>query len=376
MLGASLVVMLPPLVVRDAIDAIDAGASGGRLLNYAIIVLALALLEGALRLYSRMQISGSSRRVEYDIRRDMAEHFMRLDQSFYVRSHTGDLMARCTNDLQRVRDLCGPATLEIGRALTMMSIGFLFMLSIDMRLALITLAYFPVIGLVMGRFRIIVEQKYRAVSDQFGELSNRVQENVSGIRAVKAYAQEESEVATFNSANRELMRRTMSWAMYMGAFWPLMIFAAGASVALVLWFGGREVAEGRLTIGEFVQFNSYVTILTTPLISLGWTLNMFQQGVAALQRVAEVFAAESRIRDPDDPIKLTSPRGEVEFRNVSFAYNDEPVIREINLKIPAGQTLALWALPALARPAWSTCWRVCTTPSKGRCCWTASICVS
>ncbi|MPZ50751.1 MAG: ATP-binding cassette domain-containing protein [Dehalococcoidia bacterium] len=341
MLVASGLVMLGPVVIGRAIDAVDRGTSRSELAQYFGILLMLAVVEGFLRFLARNTINGTSRRVEYAMRDDMARQFMRLDQSFYIRSQTGDLMARCTNDIQRVRDLAGPATVEIGRALTYLVIGFIFMLTIDVTLALIAVAYFPVIAIVMGRFRQPVERKYREVQDQFGELANRVQENISGIRAIKAYAQEDSETETFAIANRELMRRTMNWAVYMGAFWPLMIFCAGASVVLVLWFGGRAVVAGEMTVGQFVQFLSYLAILSAPLMSVGWTLTMAQQGLASLRRVTEVFLAEPLISDPENEKHINEPRGEIEFRNVSFSYYDEPVLSEVNLTIPAGATAAL-----------------------------------
>ena len=341
LLTASFFVMLTPVVVRRAIDAIDKGTTQGQLTTYFAIILGLCLVEGTLRFVARNTINSTSRKVEYDLRNEMAAHFMRLDQSYYIKAQTGDLMARCTNDLQHVRDLAGPATVEIGRAVTMMVVAFIFMLTIDVKLALIALAYFPLIGLIMSRFRLRVERKYREVMDQFGEVSNRVQESISGVRAIKAYAREESEIETFSASNRELMQRTMSWAIYMGAFWPLMIFAGGASIALVLWFGGREVVSGRLTIGEFVQFNTYLALLANPLMSLGWTLTMFQQGLASLRRVSEVFAAQPRIEDPLTVEQISRPRGEVEFRDVGFAYYETPVLRDINFKIPAGTTVAI-----------------------------------
>jgi ATP-binding cassette subfamily B protein len=367
MVAASCVVMLPPIVVGEAIDSIDEGTTRGHLAMLGGLILLLALLEGSARFVSRMLISGGSRHVEYDLRNDLLRHLMTLDQAYYTSAHTGDLMARCTNDMQRVRDLAGPATLEIGRAVTMMLIGFAFMLSVDARMALIALAYFPLIAVVIAKFRQAMEDKYRAVSDQFGEISNHVQENISGIRAVKAYAQEESQTAAFAEANRELMRRTMSWALYMGSFWPLMTLAAGASLALVLWFGGRDVIAGRLTIGEFVQFTAYLAILTNPLQSLGWTASMAQQGLAALRRINEIFAIEPAIQDPEAPRELVDPRGRVEFRDVSFGYNwgtskpgdtpgtpaggqslgggqetnDHLVLRGLSFEIPAGKTAAI-----------------------------------
>ena len=339
--GASVVVMLPPVLIREAIDAIDEGTTRSHLVALAAIILAIAAFESVLRLTSRYLISGTSRRVEYEMRNDLAAQLMALDQSYYIKAHTGDIMARCTNDLQRVRDLAGPATVEISRALAMMLIGFVFMLSIDVRLALIALAYFPAIALLMIRFQDTVERRYTAVQDQFGELSNRVQENVSGMRAIKAYAQEDSESEAFAVENRELMRRTMTWAIYMGAFWPLMTLVAGASIALVLWFGGRDVVAGRLTIGEFVQFNAYLAILANPLMSLGWTVTMFQQGVASMRRVAAVLDETPVIKDPAVPIDLESPRGEIEFRDVSLAYDGRTILQDLSLRIPAGATVAL-----------------------------------
>ncbi len=339
--SASIVVMLPPVLIREAIDAIDEGTTRSHLVALAAIILAIAAFESVLRLTSRYLISGTSRRVEYEMRNDLAAHLMALDQSYYIKAHTGDIMARCTNDLQRVRDLAGPATVEISRALAMMIIGFVFMLSIDARLALISLAYFPAIALLMIRFQDTVERRYTAVQDQFGELSNRVQENVSGMRAIKAYAQEDSESEAFAVENRELMRRTMTWAIYMGAFWPLMTLVAGASIALVLWFGGRDVVAGRLTIGEFVQFNAYLAILANPLMSLGWTVTMFQQGVASMRRVAAVFDATPVIKDPAVPIDLENPRGKIEFRDVSLAYEGRTILQDLSLRIPAGATVAL-----------------------------------
>jgi ATP-binding cassette subfamily B multidrug efflux pump len=340
LISASFLVMVPPIVVQEAIDSIEAGASRTRLAEYAAMMLGLALIEATIRFVGRTLISGTSRYVEYDMRNDIAAHLMTLDQTYYTNAHTGDLMARCTNDMQRVRDLCGPGAMEITRAFTMMLAGFLFMLTVDVKLALIAIAYFPIIVVVIVKFRAAMELRYREVNDQFGQLSNHVQENISGIRSVKAYAQEESQTASFAAQNRELMRRMMVWALYVGAFWPLMTLAAGGSIALVLWFGGADVVGGRITIGEFTRFMLYLAILTNPLQALGWTASMVQQGLASMRRVNEVFAIEPGIVDPEAPEQVIAARGEVEFRNVSFGYNGQPVLKDVNLTIPAGRTVA------------------------------------
>jgi ATP-binding cassette subfamily B multidrug efflux pump len=341
LLGASLVVMLPPVIVRDAVDAIGQGASRGKLAGYGAMVLGLAAVESILRFAARHLVSGTSRYVEYDLRNDLGARFMELDQRFYLESQTGDLMARCTNDLQVIRDLMGPTLIEVLRAIAMVAIGFFFLLSINTKLALIAIAYFPLIAFVVIYFRVGVEARFRAVQDQFGTITTRVQENMSGMRTIKAYAQEDSETATFVAANEEMKRRSMSWAYYVAAMQPLMIVLTGAATVLVLWVGGHDVVNGTITIGQFVQFNSYLAVLANPIMSLGWTFTALQQGGAAMKRVSEVLASHPRIHDPEHATRLDRVRGEIEFRDVTFGYRDRPVLEDISLRIPAGATVAL-----------------------------------
>ncbi len=341
MLAASLVVMLPPVVVRDAVDALGEGTTKAKLAEYGGYILALAVVESVLRFGARHLVSGTSRYVEYDLRTDLATRFMELDQRFYVEAQTGDLMARCTNDLQIIRDLMGPTLLDILRAAAMIGIGFGFLLTIDLRLALVATAYFPIIAFIVIYFRVGVEDRFRAVQDQFGLIATRVQENMSGMRTIKAYAQEDSETATFIEANQEMKRRSMSWAYYTAAMQPLMVVLTGASLILVLWLGGHDVVAGKITIGEFVQFNTYLGVLANPIMSLGWTVTVLQQGMAAMKRVSEILNTQPRIRDPEHPSRLDTVRGEVEFRNVTFGYRDRPILEGISLRIPAGTTVAL-----------------------------------
>lgn len=341
LLGASFVIMVPPVIVRDAVDALGEGTSRAQLAGYGGMILALAGVESVLRFAARHLVSGTSRYVEYDLRTDLATRFMELDQRFYLESQTGDLMARCTNDLQVIRDLMGPTLIEILRAGAMVSIGFGFLLTINLRLALIAIAYFPIIAFILIYFRVSVEAKFRAVQDQFGTIATRVQENMSGMRTIKAYAQEDSETATFIAANLEMKKRSMAWAYYTAAMWPLMAVLTGASIILVLWFGGHDVVAGRITIGQFVQFNTYLAVLANPVLSLGWTVTALQQGGAAMKRVSEILATQPRIRDPEHPTRLEDIRGEVEFRDVTFGYREHPVLEDISLKVPAGSTVAL-----------------------------------
>jgi len=346
-LGASFVVMVPPFILARAIDELRDGLGGGvgpsrlQLAAYGAIILALAAVEGSLRFGGRLLVSGTSRRVEYNMRNDLAAHLMKLDQGFFQRSSTGDLMARCTNDLQLVRDLLGPSAIDLARTLSMLAFGFVFLVFVNMRLGLLAFAYFPIVAALIAGFSAAVEARYRAVQDQFGVLSTRVQENVSGMRTIKAYAQEGTEREHFRSANREMQKRSMAWAYWTAALWPLMTVATGASTVLVLWFGGRDVVSGDMTLGEFVQFNSYLILLANPLMSLGWTATAVQAGVASLKRIGEVLSTEPSIADPAQAAAPSTTRGAVSFRNVSFAYTGENVLHDVTLDIPAGSMVAL-----------------------------------
>jgi ATP-binding cassette, subfamily B, multidrug efflux pump len=346
-LAASFVVMVPPIVLRDAIDAIKAAVEGtaplstARLIAYAGAILGLAIVEGALRFASRMLVSGTSRSLEYELRNDLVAHQMRMDQDFFLRSQTGDLMARCTNDLQMVRDLLGPTLIDLVRISTMLVIGFFFLLTVNARLAIIAYAYLPVVAAVIGFFGAAVERRYGEVQKQFGTLSIRVQENISGMRTIKAYAQEDAETATFARENAEMMRRSMSWAYMTSALWPLMTVATGASAVLVLWFGGRDVIAGQITLGQFVQFNSYLLILSNPLLSLGWTVTTLQQGSASLKRISEILSTQPQITDGAAPHTLGHITGDLAFHDVTFGYGAEPVLKGVDLQIDAGTTVAL-----------------------------------
>jgi len=342
LLGASFVVMVPPIVLGRAIDDVSAGLGGGRLVRYALIVLALALFESALRFASRMLVSGTSRRVEYEMRNDLTEHYLGLDQSFYLQASTGDLLARCTNDLTIVRDLIGPTLIDAARSVVMLAVGFAFMLAVDVRLALIAIVYMPLIIGLVAFAHSAAERRYLAMQEQFGELANRVQESISGIRTIKAYAQESTEIATFTESNREMVRRAIAWNLFTGGIWPLMIFSVGASTVLVLWFGGLDVVSHRITIGQFVQFNAYLAILAQPLYASGWVFIGLQQGFGSFKRVAEVLLAPPAIADPPAPTAAEHRfAGTVAFEHVTFGYGDRPVLRDLSLQIRAGETVAI-----------------------------------
>ena len=338
---SSVLALLPPQILQRAVDDIAAGTTAERLLVFGALIVVVALFEGATAFAARMQIAGTSRRVEFGLREDLATRLMELDQRYYVDQRTGDLMARCTNDLQWVRDMIGPTFQNIARSALLLAVALPWMLTIDVRLTLISIAYLPLIAVFVIYLETTMEEKFRRVQDQFGVLTNHAQENISGIRAVKAYAQEEHEIRSFGEDNREMMTRSMSYAYFSSAFFPVMVLATGAGTILVLWFGGHDVVSGRITLGQFVQFNAILVLLANQLIAAGWVVTAYQQGTASLRRVNEVLRAVPAIADSSDPQRPERIRGDIEFHDVTFGYGAARVLDGVDLRIEAGSTVAL-----------------------------------
>ena len=228
---ASFLTMLPPVILRIAIDDITEGTTRSRLVALGGVVVMIAIVESGIRFIGRLLVSSRARWIEYHLRDDLARRFLLLDQQFYLGSRTGDLMARATNDLNWVRDFMGPTVNDIWRTVVILAIGLPFLFSIDVRLTLIAIAYFPIITAIVVMIETTLEDRFRAIQDQFGHLTNRAQENVSGIRAIKAYSQEQSEIESWAADNRELMRRSLSFGRWVSGFFPMMILATGVGTA-------------------------------------------------------------------------------------------------------------------------------------------------
>ena len=338
---ATVASLLPPFVVQRVVDDIQDGIAVTSLAKYALLVVLLAIVEGTLRYYSRMVVSGTSRVIEYRLRDDLARHLMALDHNYYVHARTGDLMSRATNDLQAVRDIIGPSLVDMSRILVVGVAGIAFMLSIDVRLTLIALVYLPVVIGLMSYFETNVETRFREVQEQLSLLTDRAQENVAGIRAIKAYAQEDTEIASFAAANEVMRRRSMRLALYHSGLFPVMGVLTGAGTLLVLWVGGHNVVDGQMSMGEFVAFNFILAVLANQLTAVGWVVAMAQLGTVAVRRVNEVLRTVPAVVD-GTAANLPHPvRGEVEFVDVSVAFDGREVLRNIDLHIPAGATVAL-----------------------------------
>jgi ATP-binding cassette subfamily B multidrug efflux pump len=224
------------------------------------------------------------------------------------------------------------------------AVALVFMWQISPRLTLYAFAPLPVASVIVQYIGRRIHERFEKIQAQFSDISARAQENFSGARVVRAYAQEEAEISLFEKTNQEYVTRSLPLARLTGMLWPTLEMLLGFALVLVLWLGGREVLLHRMTLGDFVAFNTYIVMLTWPIIALGWVINLFQRGTASMGRIDEIFKAEAEITDAQvapDLKNITVVQGEIEFRHLDFNYNSVPVLRDVNLKIPAGSSLAI-----------------------------------
>jgi ATP-binding cassette subfamily B protein len=337
--------VLSPQVVRRAIDDLNLhGVSHQKILTYALLLVALALSKGVFQFLTRWLVIGVSREIEYDLRNDMFRHLESLNYSYYQKNRTGDIMARATNDLNAVRMLLGPAIMYTANTLVFTAVALVFMWHISHKLTLYAFAPLPLASIVVQYFGRKIHERFEKIQAQFSDISARAQENFSGARVIRAYAQEDAEIALFETSNQEYVERSLPLARLTGMLWPTLELMLGVAVVLVLWIGGREVLLGHMTLGDFVAFNTYIIMLTWPIIALGWVINIFQRGTASMGRINEILMAQPEITDREvasDLEQSTSLRGEIEFRHLDFSYNGVPVLKDVNLKIPEGSSLAI-----------------------------------
>ncbi|HEY0970754.1 MAG TPA: ABC transporter ATP-binding protein [Gemmatimonadales bacterium] len=344
--GAAAIV---PWLIRAGIDALTAGAPAAQVRRIAFALVGAAVLTGTFRFGMRELINGISRRIETDLRDDLFGHLATLDAAYYARTRTGDLMARLTNDLNAVRMAAGPAVMYLVNTIAGGLAALTFMLRIDVQLTLLALLPMIALPLLMLRLGRQIHQRFEAVQEHFGTLTTQVQENLSGVRVVRAYRQEDAEASRFVSLGEEYLQRNMSLVKLYGLMNPAFGLLAGLGTVVVLGFGGMLALRGSITVGAFVAFGFYLAMLTWPLIALGWVTNLFQRGAASMARLATVLDARPAVTDPASPRHLPPARGgrEIEFRGVGFHYPTPPdevprwVLRDVTFVIPAGATLGV-----------------------------------
>jgi ATP-binding cassette subfamily B multidrug efflux pump len=340
--------ILFPLVIRRAIDDLHLGITRHKLVTYALLLLAVAAIKGIFQFLTRWIVIGVSREVEFDLRNDFFRHLESLSYSYYQRTRTGDIMARATNDLNAVRMLLGPAIMYSANTIVFTAGALAFMLSISPKLTLYAFLPLPVVSITIQHFGRKIHERFERIQAMFSEISARAQENFSGARVIRAYVQEDAEIAAFEAANQEYIKRSLKLVRLMGMLWPTLETMLGLAIVLVLWLGGREVITGRITVGGFVAFNTYMVQLTWPIIALGWVINIFQRGTASMRRINEILVEKPEIED-SEAVQVDSGTsgtlaptfGEIEFRHLNFSYGFTPVLHDINLLVPAGSSLAI-----------------------------------
>jgi ATP-binding cassette subfamily B protein len=330
-----------PLMIRGAIDALTGYARSPLFLRYAGLLLAAALVKGLFQYWMRVVIIGISRDIEYDLRNDLFRHLEGLAPEFYARVRTGDIMARATNDLNAVRMMLGPGIMYWTETGLTFALAMLVMTHVDWRLAIFAVAPAPLVSLSVIFFGSKIHDRFERIQAMFSDISSRVQENLSGVRMIRAFAQEKAELRRFEELNREYIAQNIRLVRIQGVFQPLLEALIGFTFLIVLWWGGYQVLRGRISLGSFVMFNTYMGMLVWPMIALGWVVNLMQRGSASLERINQLLREQPSIAAPPDAVALTQVRGEIEFRSVTVAYPAGKALEDVSLRIPEGSTIAV-----------------------------------
>jgi ATP-binding cassette, subfamily B, multidrug efflux pump len=341
--------ILFPQVIRIAIDDLNQGVTRQKIFLYAGLLVLISAAKGVFLFLTRWIIIGISREIEFDLRNDLFRHLEQQPAAYFQQHRTGDIMARMTNDLNAVRMLLGPAIMYSANTV-LFSIGALyFLLRISPWLTLVALVPLPLASILVQSLGRKIHERFERIQAMYSEISAQAQENFSGARLVRAFAQEEAQIAAFEKSNKENIRRGLRLVQLMGMLWPTLEFVLGLAMAITLLVGGHEVISHRISIGDFVAFNTYMVMLTWPVIALGWVVNLWQRGTASVIRIDELLSDKPAIdnaeADPSMGADLTL-RGVIEFRDLSFSYSGSDagraeVLHSLSLKIPAGTSLAI-----------------------------------
>jgi ATP-binding cassette subfamily B protein len=332
-----------PWILKTGVDAFREEQTRQVLLLCAGAMVGVSAVAGGFRFLMRRTLIGASREMEFDLRNRFFSHLESLSQDFFLKKPTGDLMAQATNDLSAVRDVLGPGLMYFPNGLISVLFALVLMMQIDPFLTAMSLIPFPILALGTNRFAHALHQRSRAVQEQFGVMSNFLQEDLSGIRVIKSYTQERHEEEHFFSLNKDYVAKNLALIRARAVFFATMAFLVGGGLLILLWLGGARVASGRLSLGGFIAFNGYIALLTWPFIALGWVMAMIQRGEAAMGRLLETLESRSSIQEPATPRDPEQGLGEIVFENVSLTYPGAalPSLEEVSLTIPAGTTVAI-----------------------------------
>jgi ATP-binding cassette subfamily B protein len=337
-----------PLVIRSGVDSLTRGFRIGLVFQFAALLVGVSLVKGVFQYWMRVILIGISRDVEYDLRNDLFSHLITLSSDFYGRFRTGDIMARATNDLNAVRMMLGPGIMYWTETMFTAVLAIAVMLSVDWRLTLISLIPAPLVSLVVILFGQRIHHRFEAIQKMFSDISSRVQENLSGVRVIRAYSQEAAEMRKFETLNLDYIAQNIRLAKLSALFMPLLQALIGFSFLIVLLAGGYQVLQNRISLGSFVMFNMYMGTLVWPMIALGWVVNLTQRGTASWNRIMELMQEQPGIvsrmslanaRGSEMPIEQTV--GALRFENVEVRYPTGAALKNVDLEILAGSTVAI-----------------------------------
>jgi ATP-binding cassette subfamily B protein len=353
---SNLFTVFQPKIVGDAIDKLKTGLETRQidthgLLIYGGIVVGLSLVAGFFTFLTRQTIIVVSRHIEFDLRNDFLSHIQKLSFSYFQNTPTGDLMAHATNDISAVRNALGPGIMYPMDTLMTFTMVLSMMLWSDWKLTLLSLIPLPLVSYAVYKLGQLINQKFEGRQRQFSLLTTRVQENLSGIRIVKAYVREAYEILRFRDLSENYLQRNLVLAKIQSIMWPLMFMLVGCSLVITVYYGGLQVINGTITIGTLTAFFGYLILMIWPMIAFGWVTNILQQGAASMTRLGKIFDTEPEIRDTaETDTSLKTIQGTIEFRNVSFTHGNSsapdkktltPTLENINLTIPRGTTAAI-----------------------------------
>lgn len=333
-----------PILIKDGINSLNSKIDDGSLLRFGILIVVISLFSGFFRVMIRQTIIVVSREIEFDLRNDFWKHLQSLPVSYYHNNKTGSIMAHATNDISAVRNFAGPAVMYTIDTFTIFVFTVVIMISISPMLTFLSMIPFPVLSVIVYKVGKKIHKRFTSIQEHFSVLTAKAQENLSGIRIIKAYVKESKEIDAFKKLSNEYFQKNMKLAQIQSMFFPLLFLVIGTSMVIIMWYGGIKVMNGSMKLGDIIAFILYLGYLIWPAIAVGWVTNLVQQAEASQKRLNNIFDIKSEIvNNNQTDFSIKSIQGSIEFKNVSFRYSENLpyILKNINLFVPKGSSLAI-----------------------------------
>lgn len=333
-----------PLIMKDSIDALQKDATSELLFKYGLLIIGISVISGIFRFMIRQTIIVVSREIEYDLRGDFWAHIQKLPLRYFQNNSTGNIMAHATNDINAVRTFVGPAVMYTTDTVVILILVLSLMISLNLSLTIYSLLPLPFLSYAVYKVGKKIHQKFTIIQEKFAQLTTMAQENFSGIRVVKSYAREESEMKRYAAESKDYIKKNMNLIRTQALIMPILFLITGMSIIIVIWTGGIKVIENEISLGELTAFVVYLGFLIWPMIAFGWVTNIIQQGEASMKRLNKIFAEPYEIEDSvNTNFSINELKGDIELRNVSFKYSENLpyILDDINLIVPKNSTLAI-----------------------------------